>query len=812
VSPLVAQAVTTATGDWTISGWIYTPLLQTVTASLQNMVGSVTLATVASTGVGWRYFEITALGVGAAAQLRPVFTATGGAVSDQFAIDGIQLENKAYATTYCDGDQEGCRWLGQSHLSHSSRPYTSRLGGRERTFASLGIRIRSIQGAGIPPLTNISEQFAIREGADYQRTTVGPRVVTMAGVVSASDVDGFHDLRQLLVGLMMKGRSGGDPLLLRYQSTARKIQLRVRYEAGLELGDSSAFNEFFALRLIAHDPEWEALCDESAMLPGWADGPHNKPLAMWKRNEGWVGMGILSTDSITSIDTVYAHPNGTIYVAGTFSTIGGVSAANIAYYDGYSWNAMGNGVGAGTVVSMDWDGGDGVYIGGSFVAVAGGVNRAKFAYWKNGAWATAPIVALTTENVLCVKTEMTQLEPVNGPRVTSLRVWAGLAVFPYLICSDSSYANITGTNNRTNNAVRAIAFGPDGCMYLGGDFTTASSNTNTVNASRVAKFTFNTIPGVAAMAPSSEVTTPGATGIVRSLAFNKKGLLLAAGDFSGFLSSTNLVTAFMVASWDGNTWHALSEQPGSGRKGLADAAANGALGPSALQVAVSPYDDFAYFVHLCTEAGSSINVVAFQVISGGPAVESMNNVARWDGTDFSGIDMAFVYNASASGQYSYIKSIAITADGNIIAGATLANDEFKYGPPVTVQADAETPVRFRISNLTANYGQVVALRNLTNERDVKFSYIPNQIFNNVDVDCRPGRQGVKFNDNADGAAFLTPDSALASLVLDPGENRLSAFTPALSAVNGSGGIPASNTTEVVAFWRPRYSSFDAAAS
>ena len=68
-----------------------------------------------------------------------VYTGTPTAGARQFGvvvkedgmfIDAMQLESLAYRTTYCDGGQEGCVWLGTEHESQSQRSAQSRSGGR----------------------------------------------------------------------------------------------------------------------------------------------------------------------------------------------------------------------------------------------------------------------------------------------------------------------------------------------------------------------------------------------------------------------------------------------------------------------------------------------------------------------------------------------------------------------------------------------------------------------------------------------------------------------------------------------------------
>src|SRR5574340_1376584 len=46
--------------------------------------------------------------------------------ASEFYVDCIQFENKAYRTTFCDGEQPGCSWNGAKHNSTSTRSAQSR--------------------------------------------------------------------------------------------------------------------------------------------------------------------------------------------------------------------------------------------------------------------------------------------------------------------------------------------------------------------------------------------------------------------------------------------------------------------------------------------------------------------------------------------------------------------------------------------------------------------------------------------------------------------------------------------------------------
>jgi hypothetical protein len=76
-----------------------------------------------------------------------------------------------------------------------------------------------------------------------------------------------------------------------------------------------------------------------------------------------------------------------LYAGGWFTTAGGTAATNIAKWDGYSWSALGSGMG-GTfypvVNALAVSGGD-LYAGGGF-PTAGGISANSIAKWNGGSW------------------------------------------------------------------------------------------------------------------------------------------------------------------------------------------------------------------------------------------------------------------------------------------------------------------------------------------------------------------------------------------------------------------------------------------
>ncbi len=79
---------------------------------------------------------------------------------------------------------------------------------------------------------------------------------------------------------------------------------------------------------------------------------------------------------------------GELYIAGRFSSVGGVAASHIAKWDGANWSAVGSGITGTQVIQLgvaDDGNGPALYAGGNFTT-AGGVAAANIAKWDGSTW------------------------------------------------------------------------------------------------------------------------------------------------------------------------------------------------------------------------------------------------------------------------------------------------------------------------------------------------------------------------------------------------------------------------------------------
>jgi len=328
---------------------------------------------------------------------------------------------------------------------------------------------------------------------------------------------------------------------------------------------------------------WEPLGSLFSSVAALAVRPNGELVAAGQVNTtqwvvaSWNGttwVTLLATTTLnTTITALAALPNGELVVGGAFASLAGVTANNIARWDGTSWSAMGSGTDRSVRTLAVAPNGD-VVVGGYFTS-AGGVAASSIARW-NGSWSAMgslpfPPVTYPSVDALAVRSNGNVIAGSNG-----LAEWDG-ATWTVLGSSFSS----------------ALQLLPNGDLVVGGTFTAM----NGVSAQNIARRS-----GASWSALGAGVGGPQSSGPnqVFSLAVLPSGELFAGGKFTtaGGAIATN------VASWNGAAWAPL----GFGFDGAIEA------------LVVAP-------------GGDLIVGGAFQAIGGTP----MNHIARWNGAAWSSL-------------------------------------------------------------------------------------------------------------------------------------------------------------------------------
>jgi len=472
-----------------------------------------------------------------------------------FFVDGVQVECKDEATTYCDGDQPGCLWNLIAHGSVSSRNPTTRAGGRWIDIAGpkceeQNLYMTVIGGMGMAPISNHIQDYADAPGAYYQSTKVNSRVITMsffakrkykARTNKLPSLRALHKLRQELIDVVKTDRTaGGEAFTLEYSDGEFLLYLKVRYDGGLD-GDWDVRNEFlnsFPLRLLAVSPFFTEDDQESDTLAFRTTQDINYIL---QRIDGeWSEMNGGFDDQVRALEV---GTRGEIIAVGDFSLANNNAGAvdpmifvnKIAYWDGSQWRGYGSG--ANDVVRAVAIAPNGnIYVCGDFTSI-GGVAADRVAYWDGSAWNA--MGAGLDDVGRAIKVAPNGDVYVGGDFVNA----GGNPAF-YIARWDGSWHSL-GANGGMNAAVHSLAITEDGgSVYLGGEFTDEQTDPGILALNYVALYEPSFL--------SFDELGVGFDAMVRKLLVLPSGILYASGDFTES-NDSELILLYM-AYWNGASW------------------------------------------------------------------------------------------------------------------------------------------------------------------------------------------------------------------------------------------------------------------
>lgn len=237
-----------------------------------------------------------------------------------------------------------------------------------------------------------------------------------------------------------------------------------------------------------------------------------------------------------TINAAIGDANDRLYIGGAFSEVDGLSANNIAVWDGNSWSTLGSGAN-GDVNALAFDDNGDLYAGGAFTSI-GGVAANNIAKWNGTAWqalgngTSGPVAALGVDSNNKVY--------VGGAFVT-----AGSITCNNVAVWDGTWSAMTDAGNAiagTNNEIRSIDIDGNDLVYVGGNFASAGGNT----ASRIATWDGS----------NWGTLGDGTTGFVQAI-LNTTDYLYAGGNFGGAGS----LNANRVARWNksSQTWETLED-------------------------------------------------------------------------------------------------------------------------------------------------------------------------------------------------------------------------------------------------------------
>ena len=262
---------------------------------------------------------------------------------------------------------------------------------------------------------------------------------------------------------------------------------------------------------------------------GVAGVPGTQNLARWD-GTAWSAVGGGLDASVRALTVT---PNGDVYAGGSFATAGGVAAARIARWDGTTWTALGSGA-SGDVTALTSAANSNVYAGGNFGIIDGQPVSTGVARWNGTTWTPLESNGASFNSVNTL---------VLGPNGD---LYAGGFI---RIGSSESVARWNGTSwsglggGLTLGLVYGLAFGPNGVLYAAGNF--GRTPPSSIPARGFASWNGTSWSNLGGGLTLSNFGSPNA------IAVGPSGTVYAGGNFTSFESGlvTNRIAQLNNGVW-----------------------------------------------------------------------------------------------------------------------------------------------------------------------------------------------------------------------------------------------------------------------
>jgi hypothetical protein len=665
-------------------------------------------------------------------------------------VDGVQLENKAYRTTYCDGEQDGCSWLGQRHASASQRRAQEWRGGKVVDLSTLGCEVTAWAGTGMPPVRANTQGQGLVPGRRYVNTMAKMRPLTLTLWASGASTSGLHLVRRLLLDVIKPDRLGAQdrPFLLRYSGAAVPKELACVYEAGLESGPWRGFTETIGLRLLACEPHWQEVGGEHAVVLDTSDVVSIKVMVA-RRYDEWELFGSPAATGAAVGYAMVVGLDGKVYLGGSFTDLDGIGAADyIAAWtpETAMWAALGTGMAGGTVRSLAVDALGGIWAGGAFTSAGGVANTAYIARWNGAAWTSVGVCNGFVRDILVGR---------NG------WVWAtgaftsiGGVAANRIAYYDGSAWHALGTG--LDDEGICLAEDDAGNIVVGGSFTSA----NSVACNYVAWLAYRPYYGDFVV----EAMAGGLSGGCRAVAFGSDGSLYAGGVFTAYTNwSGGPVTVGFVARYFQWSWYRLGE---AAPYGVDDT------------VAALAFDRSTNLLYAGGDFGYGSNGVR------------MDKVGAWNGSTWSNLGVTLLAGLS-------VERLYLDMEDNLYIGTDADAITWFGETAVTAAGSASAYPVASFERSGGTEATLYFLINVTTGRRATFKYSL-QDGERLIIDMRPGAFRVWSSLFGDRMNAVEPGSDFCRFALQPGANVIGCYVY-------TAGSP---TVTADLRWRNRYWSTD----
>ncbi len=526
----------------------------------------------------WQRAEVTWLAdVTATDYVVDILQSSASSSNDPFYVDGAQFEQASKASTFFDGYSPGCRWTGTIRNSTSARSANTGLGGELLCINDYAAITKHI-GFGMGQWNQILTKMT--SGGDMYQTHIRKsRTIALNLAYTGNNHGELQANRKVIIdalrpdllsnlpvneqfGVNMPGSyRGHEQRIVRYQGfdaegneATQPIDIVCVFEACHSDTPDTETSQQDVLLFTVPSGLFQGAYNEGAELDWIADFPAER-IVKRDANGNWVKWTGAAYESLIdglngNVLCMAEGPDGKIYVGGNFTNAGGVSAADyLARWNPTTeaWESVIAGIN-GKVNGLEFDANGNLYIVGAFSAVGAVPGYfVKITGLQPGGTPTAVEIPKGSTMIstgdgiqlLAISTG-TKQDPIPYIYIGGNFQNAGdVVAADYIARLNPETGAWSALGTGLNHIVYAMAFAPDGNLYIGGIFT---------NAAYPYLCKWN---GTAFSAVGSSTDINQA---VRALAFDKKGDLIVGGAFT---DAGGIANADRIAKWNGASWSAL---------------------------------------------------------------------------------------------------------------------------------------------------------------------------------------------------------------------------------------------------------------
>ena len=678
--------------------------------------------------------------------------------SGDFYVDGIQVEPLTFWTTYIDGTQSGCAWLGAPHAAASERSGQSRAGGVSLDFfEEYKFQIQRIIGAGAASHNLSVDEYAVLPGGELNSDKITPRDYDITGKFITETEQELHQKRQALEAAFQT--DDNQLTLIRFNGAEVQKEIAVRYQSGLEAdlaafygkfeivsneqyNEIELFTEDTSIQVMAPNPYWKEV-GESAIDLDTNDSATLRTIAGRLRSTGqWNELGPPNVAGTYTGARAIIEDDIYVYFGGDFTNFDNI--ANAAFIvrwhkQDQAWSALGTGMNSfvtDLVLAPDGT----LFATGNFSTAGGGAAN-QVASWDGSTWSALGTGFNSTGNALAIGLDGTlyaggNFTTADGGAANFIAQWDGSAW--------------TALGSGLGSGVDGLTIGLDGILYVCGGFVTAGGS----GANRVASW-----DGSAWSALGS-----GLNGTGQTVRVNSAGLLFVGGAFT----TAGGNTANRMASWNGTAWSAL----GTG------------MDATVFSLWIGP-DDVVY-------AGGDFT------IAGGIALA--DRVARWNNFTWAHLDIDVPGTPIINGLFaSAFSDPVVEQNYDLYLGFTGSSGTGTFAGAVT--ADNEGSVQAFPKIIYARAGGTTAvIETLRNERTGKELLFDYSLLDGetLIIDLDPLAKSIISSFFSSRLDAVLPNSDFGTWALPRGDSNVTSY------INESG----TPTLTHYMLWRDQYSGYD----